>query len=80
MVIALSFNSKKMIEDVEPRSSIKIVLNTVNVSDYEVKNRKIHNPVNVLLLGRLEYRKGIHIILKAIEILADKNISFVLGR
>ncbi|MEE9412099.1 MAG: glycosyltransferase family 4 protein [Methylococcales bacterium] len=79
VVIALSFNSKKMIEDVEPRSSIQILLNTVNVNDYEVKNREIHDPVNVLLLGRLEYRKGIHVILKAIKILADKNISFVLA-
>jgi glycosyltransferase involved in cell wall biosynthesis len=79
VVIALSSNCKKMIEDIEPRASIKILLNTVNVTDYEVNNRKIHDPVNVLLLGRLEYRKGIHIILKAIKILADKNISFVLA-
>jgi glycosyltransferase involved in cell wall biosynthesis len=79
VVIALSSNCKKMIETLEPRASIKILLNTVNVNDYEVSNREIHDPVKVLLLGRLEYRKGIHLILKAIEILADENISFVLA-
>ncbi|MEE9346492.1 MAG: glycosyltransferase family 4 protein [Methylococcales bacterium] len=79
VVIALSSNCNKMIEDIEPRASIKILLNTVNVNDYQIDDRKLHDPIKVLLLGRLEYRKGIHDILKAIEILADNNICFVLA-
>ncbi len=79
VVIALSSNCSKMIANIEPLAPIKILLNTVNVNDYQVDNREVHDPVTVLLLGRLEYRKGIHVILKAIEILADKNICFVLA-
>ena len=79
VVLALSSCCVEMIQRVEPNASIKIILNGVNTKDYEVTNREIHTPVKVLLLGCLMYRKGVYDVLKAIELLAGKNIFFVLA-
>lgn len=79
IIIVLSEYWKEKLQAIAPNTLIEVIPNGVNVSKYQVTNRKIHTPMTVLFLGKLGEQKGTYDILRAIEILANKNIFFILA-
>mgnify|MGYP001851443109 CR=1 FL=1 len=72
VVVVLGKEWEKRIKEIEPEARTIIVNNTIKLSDENVKYRK--EKFNVLFLGVLIKRKGVHDLLSAISILKEKNI------
>lgn len=72
VVVVLGKEWEKRIKEIEPEARTIIVNNTIKISDENVKYRK--EKFNVLFLGVLIKRKGVHDLLSAISILKEKNI------
>lgn len=70
--IVLGENWKGIISNIEPKTKIFVLKNSIRIPDFKV-NRNI-NKFNVLFLGVLIKRKGIYELIEAIRILSENNI------
>lgn len=72
VMVVLGKEWEKRIKEIEPEAKTIIVNNTVKLSDENVEFKK--EKFNVLFLGVLIKRKGVHDLLSAISILKEKNM------
>jgi len=75
---ALLVANSRVIVDEYKKHGFKIYeIKTTTLSKNDLifnKNKSLHNPIELLYTGRIESQKGIHIIIKAMEILYKKGI------
>lgn len=55
---------------------IHVIPNAVEIPDIEVLNKDFSKPFNILFLGRIDRKKGLHIIAESINELAQRGILF----
>lgn len=72
LFVVLGENWAKIIKNIEPKTKIVVLKNSIKVPSYKV--RKNTEAFNILFLGVLIKRKGIYDLIDSIKILREKNI------
>jgi len=62
-----------------PKKKIQVIHNGIGIENDQTTKQTSQDNINVGFLGRIEFHKGLHILLEAAEILKDKNVSFLIG-
>lgn len=80
-MIAISEAVKKGLIDIKINNpqKIKVIYNGVNVHRFHPRNDVLNNPPIIIYVGRLEYVKGVHKLVKALSMVSEPYKCLIVG-